>query len=71
MAFTTKDSDNDKRVGNCAILHSGAWWYNACHESNLNGHYYSGAYSSSTGVNWYYWKNNYESLKFTEMKIKP
>ncbi|XP_046861535.1 ryncolin-4-like [Xenia sp. Carnegie-2017] len=72
MAFTTKDSDNDKKNGgNCAIHHSGAWWYNACHESNLNGHYYSGAYSSWTGVNWYYWKNNYESLKFTEMKIKP
>ncbi|XP_046861380.1 ryncolin-1-like [Xenia sp. Carnegie-2017] len=70
MAFTTKDSDNDKHGGNCAIGHWGAWWYNGCHSSNLNGHYYRSNQSNFNGVNWRHWKE-YESLKFTEMKIKP
>ncbi|XP_046861356.1 angiopoietin-related protein 7-like [Xenia sp. Carnegie-2017] len=72
MAFSTKDSDNDKDGGNCATDYKGAWWYKHCHQSNLNGHYYySGAYYSGSGVVWYYWKKNEKSLKFTEMKIKP
>ncbi|XP_046860830.1 angiopoietin-related protein 7-like [Xenia sp. Carnegie-2017] len=70
MAFSTKDSDNDKISGNCAIRDKGAWWYNGCHQSNLNGHYYSGAYNSWSSVSWYNWKYNYKSLKFTEMKMK-
>ena len=72
MAFTTKDSDNDKDSGNnCATYWKSAWWYNSCHYSNLNGQYYSKDYSSWGGVVWYYWKNNIKSLKFTAMKIKP
>ncbi|XP_046861727.1 fibrinogen-like protein A [Xenia sp. Carnegie-2017] len=70
MAFSTKDSDNDKDGRNCAANFKGAWWYNNCHYSNLNGHYYSRAYSSWSGVNWYHWKNNKNSLKFSEMKMK-
>ncbi|XP_046861518.1 angiopoietin-related protein 7-like [Xenia sp. Carnegie-2017] len=70
MAFSTKDSDNDQSGGNRAIDRKGAWWYKSCYDSNLNGHYYSGAYSSWTGVVWYDWKGR-KSLKFTEMKIKP
>ncbi|XP_046861367.1 angiopoietin-related protein 7-like [Xenia sp. Carnegie-2017] len=71
MAFSTKDSDNDKYKGNCAINTKGAWWYNRCNTSNLNGHYYSKGYSSWSGVVWFRWKNNTKSLKFTEMKLKP
>ncbi|XP_046861545.1 fibrinogen C domain-containing protein 1-like [Xenia sp. Carnegie-2017] len=71
MAFTTKDSDNDKSSGeNCATYYKGAWWYNDCYDCNLNGHYYSGNQINAGGVTWFYWKV-YESLKFTEMKIKP
>ncbi|XP_046861519.1 ryncolin-4-like, partial [Xenia sp. Carnegie-2017] len=55
MAFSTKDSDNDKSGRSCATDYKGAWWYKSCHYSNLNGHYYRGAYSGS-GVNWYHWK---------------
>ncbi|XP_046861614.1 fibrinogen C domain-containing protein 1-A-like [Xenia sp. Carnegie-2017] len=71
MAFTTKDSDNDKeRGGNCATYFKGGWWFKRCHHSNLNGHYYSGNQNNAKGVVWYHWKGR-KSLKFTEMKIKP
>ena len=73
MPFTTKDQDNDNQGGyNCAIKFKGAWWYNGCHHSNLNGLYLRGYHSSyANGVNWRYWKGYYYSLKRTEMKIRP
>ncbi len=52
MFFTTKDRDNDVYSGNCSTLYSGAWWYNACHYSNLNGLY--NVDSVSGNVWWYY-----------------
>lgn len=74
MAFTTKDHDNDKAWGNCAISYKGAWWYNNCHHSNLNGPYHQGGKQPSgegEGVDWTDWKGFYYSLKKTEMKIRP
>ena len=59
MAFSTKDRDNDAGSSNCAVTYTGAWWYNYCYETNLNGKY---GFQS-----WLY----LSSLKFSEMKLKP
>ncbi|XP_013388271.1 techylectin-5B-like [Lingula anatina] len=71
-AFTTKDKDNDKYSSNCAVRYKGAWWYKACHASNLNGLYHLGAHSySADGVNWYAFKGHNYSLKKVNMKVRP
>ena len=72
MAFTTKDSDNDKSSRNCALSYKGGWWYNSCHQSNLNGLYHHGSHKSlADGINWRSWKGYNYSLKSTSMKIRP
>ena len=69
MQFSTRDSDNDiKPDGSCAQMFKGAWWYRACHHSNLNVLYLSRLYA--TGVNWKPFKGYHYSLKRTEMKVK-
>jgi len=70
LQFSTYDQDNDDWSGvDCAEKYRGAWWYNACHLSNLNGEYNNTAHGQ--GVNWMNWLDNTYSLRFTEMKIRP
>jgi len=70
--FTTKDQDNDIWSSNCAVRYKGAWWYEDCHASNLNGLYHHGKHSSGAdGVNWHHWKGYRYSAKRAEMKIRP
>ena len=68
-AFSTKDRDNDKDSGNCAVRCTGAWWYEDCQYSNLNGQYL-GEQNNWQGVRWFHFRRNL-SLKFAEMKIRP
>jgi len=66
MQFSTKDKDNDKDSGrNCAVQFHGAWWYNACFYSNLNGEY---GVREEKGMKWYGVKQLYAT--YTEMKIR-
>ena len=70
-AFSTKDRDNDERTsGNCPLDRQGAWWYKDCAHANLNGLYLNGK-DSLKGMQWYYWKKSNESVKRSEMKIRP
>ena len=77
--FSTKDQDNDVASGsNCALIYHGAWWYNRCHSSNLNGLYHTpGPHASyADGVNWYAWKGRasdgyHNSLARTMMLVRP
>ena len=69
--FTTKDRDNDKWPENCAERFHGAFWYNSCHNANLNGKYMMSETINKTGVVWHSWKDSHYSLKRVEMKIKP
>jgi len=72
MQFSTRDRDHDKVDGHCAQERHGAWWYNDCAYSNLNGYYWSQEerFPEKDGIIWYHWKENAYSLKTTEMKIR-
>ena len=71
MSFSTKDRDNDRHSISCAQSYKGGWWYNGCHQSNLNGPYINAAKAGTVTVSWQSWKSKYESLEKTEMKIRP
>jgi len=65
--FSTKDRDNDKASNHhCAedVQITGAWWYNNCRTSNLNGVYRNGA-DNGTMV----W-GGIRPIKRAEMKIR-
>ena len=69
--FTTKDKDNDNSNANCAEYAIGAWWYDGCKDSNLNGFYHTeNPTTNNTGISWYRWKGHKHSLKSTTMKIR-
>lgn len=71
MKFSTMDRDQDYNANSCVTTYKGAWWYNDCHVTNLNGLYHNGNHASfADGVNWYEWKGHYQSLNTTEMKIR-
>ncbi|XP_033625990.1 ficolin-1-like [Asterias rubens] len=69
QAFSTKDRDNDAHSGYCAEQYHGAWWYNFCYRSNLNGRYFNEATTNDEGIRWYGFSGT-RSLKTTEMKIR-
>ncbi|OWF42077.1 Fibrinogen C domain-containing protein 1 [Mizuhopecten yessoensis] len=65
--FRTHDNDTT----GCSVLYQSAWWYENCHESNLNGLYLSGNTSIyAKGITWETWKGYYYSLKNTKMMIR-
>ncbi|XP_050732342.1 techylectin-5A-like [Eriocheir sinensis] len=70
--FSTHDSDNDSYETSCAQKFRGAWWYNACHLSNLNGYQYVGNHTSyADGIDWRPWRGYHYSLRHTTMMIRP
>ena len=70
--FLTKDHRGTGSSAQCPVRHKGAWWYDLCHYSNLNGQYLRGGHTSpADGVNWYQWMGYRYSLKTSIMMIKP
>ncbi|XP_061389675.1 ficolin-1-A-like [Musca vetustissima] len=72
--FSTSDRDNDGHASlNCAQKFGGGWWYQACHESNLNGHYIKTDHdlSYASGIHWKTFRPNWYSLKFSQMMVRP
>ena len=70
--FSTRDNDNDKLTDRCPRERKGAWWFEHCNFSHLNGLYYHNPKDASgeNGINWRGWKGNGYSLKFSEMKTR-
>ena len=71
MKFTTKDNYNNNNPGNCAQYLHGAWWFNSCSYTHLNGQYqHNPVVRYGNGIIWYHWKGSRYSLKFTEIKTR-
>ena len=68
MRFSTRDNDNDNQGSKCAQYYTGAWWYNNCYDSNLNGHYFNTSNNNVQGIIWEHWKST--TLKFSEIKTR-
>ena len=81
--FSTKDSDHDTCTswcqsydGSCAMMYQGAWWYQGCHESNLNGLYQGSTspvpnFQTYSLTCWYRFSGSgFTPLKKSEMKIR-
>ena len=72
--FSTPDRDNDVTGTPCAVRYHGPWWHRSCYRSLLTGKYFTSGgprYTVPRGVNWFYWKGSYYSLRVAEMKIRP
>ena len=68
-AFSTKDRDNDtNKSTNCAANYKGGWWYESCHEVNINGQYL-GNKVDNHGMRWHTFKGS-QSMKTTSMMMR-
>ncbi|KAL0175484.1 hypothetical protein M9458_027814, partial [Cirrhinus mrigala] len=71
MKFSTFDKDQDRAGDSCALMYQGGFWYNKCYYTNPTADYMfeKEGIEKNTGATWYYWKNNWNSLKSIIMKI--
>ncbi|XP_065052509.1 ficolin-1-A-like [Rhopilema esculentum] len=67
MQFFTKDRDNNH---NCAQQYKSGWWYNGCHNCQLNGLFPSTDTPHPTYMSWIPIDGDYGNINFSEMKIR-
>ena len=69
--FSTYDNSHDHSSGqNCATAGHGAWWYNDCKGSDLNGQYGDNQYAM--GIFWWTWSTaDTNWLSGADMKLRP
>ncbi|KAJ8017421.1 Fibrinogen-like protein A [Holothuria leucospilota] len=71
QSFSTYDRDNDhSSYTNCAEYRHGAWWFNDCATSQLNGLYNAGS-TDFKSIEWNSLPGGHYHLKYSEMKIRP
>ena len=69
MKFTTRDRDNDLHPYHCGRGQQGAWWYNKCGITSLNGRYEPEGTTGAKMIQWKTWRNT--TMRATAMKIRP
>lgn len=70
MPFSTWDVDNDQWAdGSCARDHRGAWWYNQCGSSSLNGDYLQGP--GQLQLQALYWMSWPSTLRTSLIMLRP
>ncbi|XP_058119875.1 fibrinogen-like protein A [Anopheles ziemanni] len=67
--FSTFGRDNDNFIGSCATKYHGAWWYNDCLSSNLNGRYQNTT-GDASAMSWFHFKNDRRGLSYSRMMIR-
>ena len=72
MKFSTKDQDNNMSSRNCAEYFQGAWWFNSCYMSHLNGRHPSAtvAYETKMLISWRSFLYINGGWMLSEMKLK-
>ncbi|XP_059161582.1 ficolin-1-like [Physella acuta] len=68
LKFSTYDVDNDLVSYSCATTYHGAWWFDNCHRTSLNGRW--GSTEHGVGLNWYDVTGYTASVDSCEMKIR-
>ncbi|XP_052694200.1 ficolin-2-like [Crassostrea angulata] len=71
MQFSTIDIDNDNATGRCTFARQGAWWYNQCTLTNLNGIYGNGDCLTAEQCNfWYLISSSYVGVKTSYIMVR-
>ena len=69
--FSTYDNDQDRDPNrNCAFRYKSGWWWYECGFTSLNGRYVEDCPFAPDGI-WWMKFTRLNSLKMTEMKIRP
>lgn len=73
LKFSTFDRNNDRSSSEvCSQQRSGGWWFDGCHDANLNGRYYpDGVSRDRDGISWHQWLQSTVSMVRVVMAIKP